>query len=70
MESTRSAEDQKLIDSLPMGTVTAFRSSIFLPSFISDNPHLFINDTWIDASQLRVFLARTEFPGPKTASHE
>ncbi|KAK6983934.1 hypothetical protein R3P38DRAFT_372960 [Favolaschia claudopus] len=37
-----------LIDSLPMGTVTAFQSSIFLPSFISDNPRLFINDTWID----------------------
>ncbi|KAK7062281.1 hypothetical protein R3P38DRAFT_3340989 [Favolaschia claudopus] len=66
MVPTRSPEDQTLIDSLPMGTVTAFRSLIFLPSFISDNPHLFISDTWIDPGQLRAFqLARTDFSGIK-----
>ncbi|KAJ6529215.1 hypothetical protein B0H19DRAFT_1274259 [Mycena capillaripes] len=59
MASKHTPDDQKLIDSLSMGVVTAFRSSIYQPGFIVGNPHLFINNDWIDAVQLRAFPKNT-----------
>ncbi|KAJ7174783.1 hypothetical protein C8R46DRAFT_1252853 [Mycena filopes] len=56
MPSKHTPDDQKFIDSLPMGTITAFRSSIYLPTFIQANPRMFIGNDWIDADQLRDFV--------------
>ncbi|KAJ7752975.1 hypothetical protein B0H16DRAFT_1836147 [Mycena metata] len=51
--------DQKLIESLPMGIVTAFRSSIYRDSYIAANSHVFINNHWIDPTQLREFIKQS-----------
>ncbi|KAJ6592738.1 hypothetical protein B0H19DRAFT_1365112 [Mycena capillaripes] len=59
MASKHTPDDQKLIDSLSMGVMTAFRSSIYQQGFIVGNPHLFINNDWIDVVQLRAFLENT-----------
>ncbi|KAJ7177631.1 hypothetical protein C8R46DRAFT_1328221 [Mycena filopes] len=56
MPSKHTPDDQKFIDSLPMGTITAFRSSIYLPTFIQANPRMFIDNDWIDAEHLRDFV--------------
>ncbi|KAJ6629784.1 hypothetical protein B0H10DRAFT_2428145 [Mycena sp. CBHHK59/15] len=65
MVSKLTPDDQKLIDSLPMGVVTAFRSSIYQSGFVAANPQLFISSDWIDAVQLRAFLQRAVNPGPQ-----
>ncbi|KAJ6536488.1 hypothetical protein DFH09DRAFT_97084 [Mycena vulgaris] len=57
MPSKHSPEDQKLIDSVSMGVITAFRSSIYQPRFIKDNSHLWVDTDWIDVVQLRRFLS-------------
>ncbi|KAJ7131044.1 hypothetical protein C8R44DRAFT_731313 [Mycena epipterygia] len=44
--------------SLPTGVLTAFRSSIYKPTHITANAHLFINHDWIDPVQLCAFLKR------------
>ncbi|KAJ7709264.1 hypothetical protein B0H16DRAFT_1822046 [Mycena metata] len=59
MASKHSPEDQKLIESLPMGIVTAFRSSIYRDSYIAANSHVFINNHWIDPTQLREFIKQS-----------
>ncbi|KAJ6580920.1 hypothetical protein B0H19DRAFT_1251198 [Mycena capillaripes] len=59
MCSKKTPDDQKLVDSLSVGGVMAFRSSIYQPAFIVGHPHLFINNDWIDAAQLRAFLENT-----------
>ncbi|KAJ7838322.1 hypothetical protein B0H14DRAFT_3700283 [Mycena olivaceomarginata] len=64
MASKHTPDDQKLIDTLPLGVVMAFRSSIFNPSYIINNPHRFITNDWIDASQLRDFLHHTSNSTP------
>ncbi|KAJ7490769.1 hypothetical protein FB451DRAFT_1166097 [Mycena latifolia] len=60
--------DAKLIDSLPTGVITAFRSSIYVPTYVPLNAHLFINNDWINAEQLRQFLKRV--PDPDHSSHD
>ncbi|KAJ7741241.1 hypothetical protein B0H14DRAFT_3608646 [Mycena olivaceomarginata] len=65
MASKHTPDDQKLIDTLPLGVVMAFRSSIFNPSYIINNPHRFITNDWIDASQLRDFLHHTSNSTPQ-----
>ncbi|KAJ7731530.1 hypothetical protein B0H16DRAFT_1893335 [Mycena metata] len=65
MPSKHSAEDQKLIASLPMGIVTAFRSSIYRDSYIATNSHLFINNDWIDSAQLRDFIKQSQSSDPQ-----
>ncbi|KAJ7452858.1 hypothetical protein FB451DRAFT_1185545 [Mycena latifolia] len=62
MPSRHAPADEKLIDSLPMGTITAFRSSIYLPTYATSNAHLFITNDWIDAEQLCQFLKRIPDP--------
>ncbi|KAJ7456176.1 hypothetical protein FB451DRAFT_1564753 [Mycena latifolia] len=62
MPSRHAPADEKLIDSLPMGVITAFRSSIYLPTYVASNAHLFITNDWIDAEQLRQFLKRVPDP--------
>ncbi|KAF7374069.1 hypothetical protein MSAN_00287800 [Mycena sanguinolenta] len=57
MPSKHSPEDQKLIDGVSMGVITAFRSSIYTPCFIKDNPHMWVDTDWIDIVQLRKFLS-------------
>ncbi|KAJ6456874.1 hypothetical protein C8R45DRAFT_1184944 [Mycena sanguinolenta] len=66
MPSKHSPEDQKLIDSVSMGVMTAFRSSIYQPRFIKDNSHLWVDTDWIDVVQLRRFLSDT--PGRMSPS--
>ncbi|KAF7353417.1 hypothetical protein MSAN_01530800 [Mycena sanguinolenta] len=56
MVPKHSPEDQKLIDNVPMGIITAFRSSIYTPDFITDNSDLWVNTDWIDVVRLRRFL--------------
>ncbi|KAJ7775300.1 hypothetical protein B0H16DRAFT_1449930 [Mycena metata] len=65
MPSKHSPEDQKLIASLPMGIVTAFRSSIYRDSYIATNSHLFINNDWIDSAQLRDFIKQSQSSDPQ-----
>ncbi|KAJ7708128.1 hypothetical protein B0H17DRAFT_1325102 [Mycena rosella] len=67
MNSQHSPEDQKWIDSLPKGIVTAFRSSIYLPTYIASNAHLFIDDDWINVVQIRDFLQGAAGPAPDLA---
>ncbi|KAJ7440577.1 hypothetical protein FB451DRAFT_1299915 [Mycena latifolia] len=62
MPSRHAPADKKLIDSLPMGVITAFRSSIYLPTYVASNAHLFITNDWIDPEQLRQFLKRVPDP--------
>ncbi|KAJ6576503.1 hypothetical protein DFH09DRAFT_1361449 [Mycena vulgaris] len=69
MPSKHTIDEQRLIDGLPMGLITAFRSSIYSPSYFTANPHLFITKEWIDAVQLRDFLDRAKSLGPISASH-
>ncbi|KAJ7187096.1 hypothetical protein C8R46DRAFT_1274163 [Mycena filopes] len=71
MPSKHTPDDEKFIDSLPMGTITAFRSSIYVPTFIQANPHLFVDNQWIDADQLRAFIKPSptpDSPRPKSPS--
>ncbi|KAJ7105814.1 hypothetical protein C8R44DRAFT_886280 [Mycena epipterygia] len=60
MSSKHALEDQRLIDSLPTGVFTAFRSSIYKSTYVTANAHLFITHGWIDPTQLRNFLKRGE----------
>ncbi|KAJ7448021.1 hypothetical protein FB451DRAFT_1289595 [Mycena latifolia] len=62
MPSRHAPADKKLIDSLPMGVIMAFRSSIYLPTYVASNAHLFITNDWIDPEQLRQFLKRVPDP--------
>ncbi|KAJ7933578.1 hypothetical protein B0H13DRAFT_1856083 [Mycena leptocephala] len=62
MPSNHTPDEQALIDSLPTGIVMAFRSSIYQPAYIASNAHLFINNDWIDAIQLREFLKCIKSP--------
>ncbi|KAJ7493537.1 hypothetical protein FB451DRAFT_1164437 [Mycena latifolia] len=62
MPSRHAPADEKLIDSLPMGAITAFRSSIYLLTYAASNAHLFITNDWIDAEQLCQFLKRVPDP--------
>ncbi|KAJ6484620.1 hypothetical protein C8R45DRAFT_931069 [Mycena sanguinolenta] len=66
MPSKHSPEDQKLIDSVSMGVMMAFRSSIYQPRFIKDNSHLWVDTDWIDVVQLRKFLG--DAPGGTSPS--
>ncbi|KAJ7878223.1 hypothetical protein B0H13DRAFT_1892847 [Mycena leptocephala] len=68
MVSQLTLDDQALIDNLPTGIVTAFRSSIYQPAYIAANAHLFINNDWIDVVQLREFLKHTKNPPPRPIS--
>ncbi|KAJ7023306.1 hypothetical protein C8F04DRAFT_1271495 [Mycena alexandri] len=68
MASNHSAEDQKLIESLSMGIVTAFRSSIYRDSYIAANWHLFINNNWINPAQLREFIKQSHSLDPQPTS--
>ncbi|KAJ7621660.1 hypothetical protein B0H17DRAFT_1151819 [Mycena rosella] len=49
------------------GIVTAFRSSIYLPTYIASNAHLFIDDDWINVVQIRDFLQGAAGPAPDLA---
>ncbi|KAJ6505028.1 hypothetical protein C8R45DRAFT_971670 [Mycena sanguinolenta] len=66
MPSKYSPEDQKLIDSVSIGVMTAFRSSIYQPRFIKDDSHLWVDTDWIDVVQLRRFLG--DVPGGTSPS--
>ncbi|KAJ7742369.1 hypothetical protein DFH07DRAFT_1063777 [Mycena maculata] len=69
MPSKHTADDQKLIDSLPIAVVTAFRSSIYNPVYITLNAHIFLDNDWIDPRQLRAFLERdTKHQSPDSRS--
>ncbi|KAF7363257.1 hypothetical protein MVEN_00678900 [Mycena venus] len=68
MPSKHTPEDHRLIDSLPMGVMTAFRSSIYQPAYITSNPEQFINNDWIDTAQLRKFLQCATHPQPDSSS--
>ncbi|KAJ6503975.1 hypothetical protein C8R45DRAFT_575169 [Mycena sanguinolenta] len=71
MLSKHSPEDQKLIDNVSMGIMTAFRSSIYQPRFIKDNSHLWVDTEWIDVAQLRRFLSdATGGPSPSLSPSE
>ncbi|KAJ7733310.1 hypothetical protein B0H16DRAFT_163773 [Mycena metata] len=58
--------DTTLIESLPMGVITAFQCSIYVNGFVIANPLLFIGNEWIDATQLRVFLQHSAPPRAET----
>ncbi|KAJ6514662.1 hypothetical protein DFH09DRAFT_1373939 [Mycena vulgaris] len=68
MPAEHTPDDQRLIDSLPTGIVTAFRSSIYQSAYVASNAHLFVNHDWIDARQLRAFLKMAPHPesGPQS----
>ncbi|KAJ7857473.1 hypothetical protein B0H14DRAFT_2578363 [Mycena olivaceomarginata] len=68
MPSKHTIDEQRLIDGLPMGVITAFRSSIYNPSYVTANPHLFIANEGIDAVQLREFLDCCKSLDPISAS--
>ncbi|KAJ7741610.1 hypothetical protein B0H14DRAFT_2637820 [Mycena olivaceomarginata] len=68
MPSKHAIDEQRLIDGLPMGVITAFRSSIYNPSYVTANPHLFIANEGIDAVQLREFLDCCKSLDPISAS--
>ncbi|KAJ7133074.1 hypothetical protein C8R44DRAFT_730272 [Mycena epipterygia] len=68
MSSKHTLEDQRLIDSLPTGVFTAFRSSIYKSTHVTANAHLFITHDWIDLVQLRNFLKRGDAHSPPPES--
>ncbi|KAJ6538270.1 hypothetical protein DFH09DRAFT_1369014 [Mycena vulgaris] len=70
MASKHTPADRQLIDNLSMGVVTAFRSSIYKSTYIASNAHLFINNDWIDADQLRQFLLRADDPDPSSSPRD
>ncbi|KAJ3831156.1 hypothetical protein F5878DRAFT_108464 [Lentinula raphanica] len=54
------SDDDEYIGSIPISTINAYRDSLFSPTFIEQNPALFLQTDWINVSGLRDFvLART-----------
>ncbi|KAJ7902210.1 hypothetical protein B0H13DRAFT_2335745 [Mycena leptocephala] len=51
--SKHSAADQKFIAGLSTRVITAFRNSIYQPTYITANFNIFINHDWIDNNALR-----------------
>ncbi|KAK7038804.1 hypothetical protein VNI00_010434 [Paramarasmius palmivorus] len=66
-----SADDVLFIESVPIGTIWAFRNKVYSQWTIDNNPQLFTNHEWIDVPQLRFFLAESEARPPvKTESDD
>ncbi|KAK7027458.1 hypothetical protein VNI00_015203 [Paramarasmius palmivorus] len=67
-----SADDVLFIESVPIGTIWAFRNKVYSQWTIDNNPQLFTNHEWIDVPQLRFFLAESNEARPpvKTESDD
>ncbi|KAJ3716985.1 hypothetical protein C8R42DRAFT_724623 [Lentinula raphanica] len=57
-----SDNDDAFIDSVPINIINAYRDSMFTAAFILQNPTMFLNTNWVDASRLREFMAKREIP--------
>ncbi|KAJ7720187.1 hypothetical protein B0H16DRAFT_1474535 [Mycena metata] len=50
---------------IQLGHLRVKHGQIYLDGFVKANPLLFIDNEWIDATQLRVFLQNSATPGPR-----
>ncbi|KAJ7433239.1 hypothetical protein B0H11DRAFT_2209001 [Mycena galericulata] len=58
MSTSHSPADDELIEGLTNRVIKQFRDHMYSGSYISENPHLFLDNAWIDAVALRRFLEK------------
>ncbi|KAJ7438260.1 hypothetical protein B0H11DRAFT_2293918 [Mycena galericulata] len=58
MSTSHSPADDELIDGLTNRVIKQFRDHMYSGSYISENPHLFLDNAWIDVVALRRFLEK------------
>ncbi|KAJ6614357.1 hypothetical protein B0H10DRAFT_2436006 [Mycena sp. CBHHK59/15] len=56
MSTDHSSADMEFIDRLPTRVLKDFRDYMFTKSYISANPHVFLDTAWINISALQSFL--------------